>query len=362
MNPIGDKKVSTYYICSENEGIGRTALIGLVLRIKKSATAKRTQKERAMIKQTEALKYEILYDLPEGEYSNREVGSICTRTITAGDSLEVEAFPVLRLENGAKEEIRRRKTSVMQEKLNLENRRKRVRRLMEANFHAGDWVLHPSYDYGFVDRGFCNLEDVRREWREFGIPEDEEGAKRMMDNLIRRFRRRIRRKGGNAKDFKYIYVIECKRKQFDGDYNALPPRYHYHMVISSLGILTLDDINELWPYGRSDARLLDFRFNGLEALAKYIVKDHLRENSKRYRHSQNLQEPEVKTSYRRISRRRAAQIAEDVRGRGREILESLYPGYVMEDCIVKYSDFVAGAYIYARLRRRPTGKNKQRRQ
>lgn len=310
---------------------------------------------------TEASKYEILYNLPEGEYSDREIGSICTRTIQAGDSLEIEAFPVIRIDQGAKVEARRRRTSAAQERLNLENRRKRVRRLLEANFHAGDWALHPTYDYGFVDRSFSNLEDVKREWKQAGIPETEDDTKRKMDNLIRRFKRRIRRKGGNPQDFKYIYVIECKRKQFDGDFNALPPRYHYHMVISSMGLLDVEDINELWPYGRSDARPLDFRFNGLEALAKYIVKDHLRANSKRYRHSQNLREPEIRTSYRKISKRRAARIAEDVRGCAKEILEGIYAGYALEDCIVKYSDFVAGAYIYARMRRQAPNKSLRRR-
>jgi hypothetical protein len=305
-------------------------------------------------------KYEILYDLPHGEYSDREVGAICTKTIIAGDSLEVEAFPVIAVSGEAKLERKRRQSTQAQAKLNLENCRKRVRRLMEANFKPGDLLLHPTYDYGFVDRSFSNLDDIRREWKELGYPEEDDDAERQIINFIRRLKRRVKRKGGSLKDFKYIYVIESKRKKYDDDFNALPPRYHYHMAITSLGVLTIDDINELWQYGRSDARTLDFRFNGLEALGKYIVKESLGRNSKKYRHSKNLQEPEIKTSYRKISRRRAALIAGDVRANGREILEKIYPGYVLEDCIVKYSDFVAGAYIYARLRRRPQLRNRKR--
>lgn len=314
-----------------------------------------------MPKLTDASRYEILYDLPEGEYSAREVGSICTKTIIAGDSLEVESFPVVCVSQEAKRERARRETTAAQAKLNLENCRKYTRRIMETNFRGGDLLLHPTYDYGFVDRAFSNMEEIRREWKTLGYPENEEDAERMIVNFIRRLKRRVRRKGGRVEDFKYIYVIESKRKNRDGDINALPPRYHYHMVISSLGILTIDDINELWPYGRSDVRPLDFRFNGLEALGKYIVKESLSKNSKKIRHSKNLQQPQISRSYRKISCRRAAMIAGDVRANGKEILERIYPGYVLEDCMVRYSAFVAGAYIYARLRRRTPEKLNQKR-
>ena len=57
---------------------------------------------------------------------------------------------------------------------------------------------------------------------------------------------------------------------------------------------------------------------------------------------------------------RAALIAADVQANAREILEAIYPGYRLENAEVKYSDFVAGAYIYARLRRRtPSGSRRQ---
>jgi hypothetical protein len=46
-------------------------------------------------------------------------------------------------------------------------------------------------------------------------------------------------------------------------------------------------------------------------------------------------------------------IASDVRMEGRAILEKLYPGYrIMELPRVSYSDFMPGAFIYARMRRR----------
>ena len=58
-------------------------------------------------------------------------------------------------------------------------------------------------------------------------------------------------------------------------------------------------------------------------------------------------------SDRKVSRRRASMVARDVEWNGKEIFEAIYPGYrLMDPPAVRYSDYVAGAYIYARMRRR----------
>lgn len=303
-----------------------------------------------MVRKTDAAKYEILYDLPQGEYGEKEVGGIKTRTIRAGDSLEVEAFPITQVSAEAKREAVRRKSSKAQERLNLRNARKRIRRLAEHNFKAGDIVLHPTFNYGFFDRAFSNVREIRREMEAMGIPMDEDSARKIIKNFIARIRRLIKRRGGDPAEFKYIYVIETTKEPRDDDFNALPARYHYHMIISSMGILTSDDLAALWKFGYVKAEPLDFRFNGLEGLCTYITKQ--RKFTRRWAHSKNLKEPDVKESCRKISRRRAAQIAADVQANAREIMEKVYPGYTLESCEVRYSDFVAGAYIYARMRRR----------
>lgn len=303
-----------------------------------------------MVKRTDTAKYEILYDLPQGEYGEKEVGGIKTRTIRAGDSLEVEAFPITKVSAEAKREAIHRKSTKAQEKLNLKNARKRIRRLAEHNFKAGDIVLHPTFNYGFFDRAFANIQEIRREMEAMGIPMDEDSARKIIKNFIARIRRLIKRRGGDPAEFKYIYVIETTKEPRDDDFNALPARYHYHMIISSMGILTSDDLAALWKFGYVKAEPLDFRFNGLEGLCTYITKQ--RKFTRRWAHSKNLQEPDVKESCRKISRRRAAQIAADVQANAREIMEKVYPGYALEDCEVRYSDFIAGAYIYARMRRR----------
>lgn len=302
------------------------------------------------MRKTDASQYEILFDLPEGEYSATEIGAIRTKTVRAGESLEVEAFPIVHISDGAKREYKRRKSSKAQDALNRRNSEKRFRRLMEKNFGTGDWVAHPTYDYGFIDRGQINVDDTIRAMEQAGYPMDDDDAARIMRNFIRRLKTRVKQKGGDPKKFKYMYVIEATRLPRDDEPNPLPPRYHYHMIFSGMGLLTINDVNELWQYGFSKAEPVDMRFNGLEGLSAYFLKQ--RRGKRKWCASKNLEKPDVKTSDRKISRRRAAKIAADVQHNGREIMEKLYPEYRLERIEVKYSDFVGGAYIYARMRRR----------
>lgn len=299
-------------------------------------------------------KYEILYDLPEGEYNGAEVGGIRTKTIRAGDSLEVECFPILRVSQEAKRERRKRESTAAQKKLNDKRAEKKMRRLLETNFHAGDYVLHPTYAYGQIEHGFFNKEQLRREWQQAKLPMCDEDCRKDMRNFIRNARALIKRRGGDPKEFKYLYVMEVTKEPREGDVDPLPPRYHFHMVISSLGILTIEDLNSLWPHGYCKAEPLDFRFNGLEPLAKYITKQ--RRGKRKWASSKNLKKPDEKISNRKISKRRANAIADDMHGCAKEIMEKIYPGYVLENAEVKYSDFISGAYIYARMRRKPTDK------
>lgn len=304
-------------------------------------------------------RYEILYDLPEGEYNGAELGGIRTKTIRAGDSLEVECFPILRVSQEAKRERRRRESTDAQKKLNDKRSEKKMRRLMENNFHSGDIVLHPTYAYGAIEHGFFNKEQLRREWEAEGLPMCDEDGRRDIRNFIRSLKALVRRRGGNPKDFKYIYVMETTKEPRDGDVDPLPARYHFHMVISSLGILTIEDVNMLWKHGYTKAEPLDFRFNGLEPLAKYLTKQ--RRGKRKWASSKNLKKPEERISNRKISKRRANAIADDMQGCAKEIMEKIYPEYVLEKAEVKYSDFIAGAYIYARMRRKPTPTIKTRR-
>lgn len=302
-------------------------------------------------------KYEILYDQTEGEVDIKAMGGVRTRTIRAGETLELEVFPLINASAPAREEYRRRKTSPAQVEINRRNSEKRIRRLCEANFGTGDVVMHPTFDYGFEDYAFSNPTDRRAEFDRLGLPVDESGARRKFKNFIDRVKRYVKKCGKDPKELKYLYVLEKTKEPRDEDINALPAHFHFHAIISGMdGCLTIEKLNELWGHGYTRAEPVNMRFNGLKGFTKYISKRINGRNGRKLRwgHSKgNLTEPVVRESDRRISRTRLAKIARDVMADGKEILEKLYPEYRLEEVpVVRYSDFVAGAYIYARMRRR----------
>ena len=49
---------------------------------------------------------------------------------------------------------------------------------------------------------------------------------------------------------------------------------------------------------------------------------------------------------------RVRRIAYDFENEAKDVMEKLYPGYVLQKCTVKYSDLVPGVYIRCVLRRR----------
>ena len=304
---------------------------------------------------TDASKYEILYDAPKGDVDTKAIGGVRTKTVRAGDTLEIEAYPLIKVDATARNEARRRGSSPAQIKLNLHNCMKRIRRLCEANFGTGDFVMHPTFDYGCVEYGFVNKADQRAEWERLGYPTDDDQARKVFKNFLARVRRYIKRCGQDPKKFKYLYVVEKTKEPQDGDVNALPAHYHYHCALGGVDCLSIDVLNELWGFGHTKCEPVDMRYNGLKGFATYVAKRVTKRTRKtRWACSKNMTEPDVKVSDRRISRRRLAQIARDVQYAGKEILEKLYPEYqLVEVPEVKFSDFVAGAYIFARMRRRP---------
>lgn len=309
------------------------------------------------MKYSDASRYEILFDLPEGEYNGAEVGGIRTKTIRAGDALEVECFPITRVGIGAKREAQRRRTGPAQAALNRRNSAKRIQRLIDANYGPEDWVLTFTWDYSRVDRFTMSLRDMDEAWKRCGLPVDEDDAREAFVKYLRRLKYHVRKRGG---ELKYIYVQEATHLPRFGDPMAMPPHYHFHAVIHAPG-MGAEEIKALWPWGDVRCDHLSMRGDGSARLAAYMSQHLEREKPGqarvgRWACSRNHAEPTVTVSNRKVSRHRAALVAGDVRQYGRQILEQLYPGYQCAgDPVVKYSDFVAGAYIYARLRKIDSG-------
>ena len=288
------------------------------------------------------------------------MGGIRTRTTRAGDALVVECYPITRIETPAREEKQRRRSSAAQIRLNQRRSAQRVRMLIEENFTERDWVVTLTWDYGILrDRDTMSQAELWRLWQELQIPEDEADARRAFGNWIKRVKYHMARYGQDPGDLKYLYVLEATHEPRDTDPNPLPPHYHIHAVIQAPG-LSRETLKSLWPYGFARADELSLRDEGAARLATYLTKREgkraERTHSGRVRRwagSRNLREPKVTVSDRTMSRRRAMKVATDVLQWGRQIFEQLYPEYrCVELPEVHFSDFVAGAYIRASLRRR----------
>ena len=292
--------------------------------------------------------YDLLYDLPDGEYDGRGIGGVRTVTYRAGQSLEVMCYPLIRWSQEARREAKRRKTSAAMARINARNRERKHARIIEANFTKAALVTTLVYNYPPpVDYRIMPGEAMRQEYQARRLPECMEDVKRDMRRFFVRLRRRLRRVSGAEVELKWdLTAEEGKNPPADG----LPPKYHIHTIIEATG-LTREIIAEAWRGEISRCEHLGLNTDGAARLARYLDKGDA--GRKWWSHSRNLKIPQPRVSDRRVSRRRLSMMARDIMRDGREILEAIYPGYRLAEVPeVRFSDFVAGAYIYARMRRR----------
>ena len=292
--------------------------------------------------------YEILYDLPRGEYDGRGQEGVRTVTVRAGRSLEVMAFPRVPLTAEAKREARERRSRPSMVKLNDRNRERHIMRLLEMNFTPRALVVTGTYAYPSEDYSMCNLRELSDEYDRRALPWDDIRVRKDVRNFIAKLRRRVVRACGSADALKWIVRIE-EGKQPPAE--GLPRKYHFHAIVEGPG-LTREAVERCWvPHGMTTIEHFNLRDDGAKRLAVYLNKQ--KSAGRWWSHSRNLKMPVPTVSDRKLSRRRLAMIAADVKKNSRAIFEKIYPGYkLVEEPDVKYSDFIAGAYIYARLRLR----------
>ena len=321
-----------------------------------------------------ATDYEVLFDLPNGDYSGQGVDGIRTVTYRAGRSLEVMCYPITQVNREARREAKRRRSTPAMEKLNARNSRRHRMRLLEANFSAKAFVVTLTYAYPVEDYGICDLEALARAYEQRGLPEKLEDAQRDFRNYLARVRRRLRKcdassgaarhlpqlhqspavtaplgrnpEGKAGGPLKWDVTIEWTEEP---PVAGLPPKYHAHLIVEAEG-LTRGMLEECWGHGATRIERFDLSNDGAARLANYLSKHHRKRSW--WSHSRNLVDPQPTISDRKMSRRRLAKVAADVMRDGKAIFERLYPGYrLVELPEVNYSDFVVGAYIYARLRK-----------
>ena len=295
--------------------------------------------------------YELLYDLPEGEYDGRKIDGVRTVTIRAGRSLEVMCHPIVRLSPEARREAKARRTSEAMAKLNARNTERHMMRLTEENFTPEAVVVTGTYPYPVEDYGMCDLKELSATYDRRGLPWEAERIRKDVRNWREKLRRRVIAAGGKAGDFKWLVRIE---EGAEPPGVGLPPKYHFHAVVEGPG-LDSETVKALWEekHGRAHCDRLDLNNDGAARLARYLCKQ--RRGGRWWSHSRNLRIPAPRVSDRKVSRRRAKLVAEDVRANAQgvfdKVIQRAYRGkYVCKviEAKVTYSDYVNGVYIYVR--------------
>ena len=269
--------------------------------------------------------YEVLFEKksdPQVDLGHRYVDRYRTRRVDAGPMRYIEVYPVLRAWEGAgRAREKRRASREAQRRLNEKNARKKIEWLFNENFCERD-----------VFATFTFAREV------------EEGeARDAVRKLIRRARAYAKRDtSGRSGEIKYIYVIEGKVGADEVE------RFHIHMVISGIG---RDALEGMWEHGYANTRRLQPDENQYTGLAKYMTKQ--RRFARRWSCSKNLRRPREWVADHKISKRRVERLAAEARYAAAEIFEKVYPGYrLIEEPEIRVSDYVPGAFIYARMRRR----------
>ncbi len=136
-------------------------------------------------------------------------------TCIAGPIKEIRKYHTYRYnQKGEKRLPQVQDTTECQKKVNQREAQRRLRRLINANFKDGDYLI---------------TGDFRKDER----PPNSEALQKIMEDYIRRLRYRFKKAG---QELKYIYVKELGKKG----------ACHFHMVITECPVKWL---RECWPYG-----------------------------------------------------------------------------------------------------------------
>ena len=169
---------------------------------------------------------------------------------------------------GQKRRPKRERTPAEMARQNQTNRRRKIQRLILANFKEGDWHLILKYKPG-------------------QRPESYERAQKSLKNFLDRLRKEYKKRGY---ELKYIAITERGKKG-----QAL----HHHVVIQDINtpeLSTVDMVKKLWNGFNTFIDLYDE--GDYEKLAEYIVKietkDELEQGKASYSRSRNLITPKPK--------------------------------------------------------------------
>ncbi len=250
-----------------------------------------------------------------------------TKTIEAGNQFEVEIYPVFKSSRDLPDGIvtKKKETRQAQKNLNDANSRKKLTRLVHANFGPGDYWITLTFSDEHLPKDFKDMEKIRK-------------------NFFGKINRLRKKKG--LENARYIYVEE------EGTYGT--ERYHIHLVMDS--DLSKEEVESKWTWGRTNIRTINYNGDeSLRGLCNYMTKDpktykkmSFRTKGKRTwgRSKGNLKEPIERKNKTKFSRKKVLDMAKH-RDSIEGILNKSYPGRQFKEVEVRYNDYNGLFYIYA---------------
>ncbi len=169
--------------------------------------------------------------------------------------IDIQIFPVYPTA-GKMRKVKRKPSSETQARLNEENAKKKLSRLVHTNFTKKDIALTLTYD-------------------EDKLPADVDFAKKDIQNFMRRLKRLYKKIKINIK---YIWVLE----------ESASGRIHFHVFAS--GGADRTEIENLWQKGYANSKSLRFTKDGVEGLVIYSLKSKPL-TYRRWSCSKNLEKP-----------------------------------------------------------------------
>lgn len=270
------------------------------------------------------------------------------KSIKHGPMLDVECYPVwdTRTAQRAKSEAKREAHKKAQDRLNRKNAKKRLVRLVNANFGEGDLIICCEYP---LDKQ----------------PDSDEAAAKDVTNYIKRINYLRVKRGLPA--VQYICITEVTTSAKYG------VRWHHHVIMS--GGIGRDEAEAKWTDkhgGRCNAKRAQPNEKHLAGFACYLTQDKRERTPEKdgknpqekamrrsWRASKGLSDPEkaATTADKKVSIRKAQRIAETAEdfGNAKEIFAKLWPEYELLEIRVRRSKWTAGVYITAQMRRKTGG-------
>lgn len=255
-----------------------------------------------------------------GETCDVRSGITCyrTKTIKSGDMLECISYPVYKKQSQMRA-AREKVTGTAQAEVNRRNAVRRVERMVQCNFGKNAVIVTCTYE------GAC--------------PEEAE-AEKQLDLYLARLRRAAKK---NGQELKYVAVTE----------RSSTGRVHHHMILQGVD---RDTAEGKWKRGYCNARRYQQRSEQFVGIVRYMLKYRSTQDmlvSRRVRTSHGMRMPVERVSDHKISIRRMERMAEDMQEQGMQILGKVYPEYELhERPTIRRSEFLPGAYLYARMWRK----------